>query len=92
MRSILERLYEGELYPAEKIVSTDPRYPQLEREIQEVQNDLRVHLDEDGQKQLEHLDKLYREENTMDCYAGFRYGFQLGAQLMCELLIREDRG
>ena len=29
MRSILERRYEGELYPAENIVSTDPKYPLL---------------------------------------------------------------
>ena len=91
MRSILERLYEGELYPAEKIVSTDPKYPLLEREIHKVQNALHVLLNEDGRKQLEHLGKLYMEENTMDCYAGFRHGFQLGARLMCEIFIQEER-
>ena len=90
MRSSLERLYEGELYPAEKIVSTDPKYPLLEREIHKVQKDLHVLLNEDGRKQLEHLGKLYMEENTMDCYAGFRHGFQLGARLMCEIFIREE--
>ena len=46
MRSILERLYEGELYPAEKIVSTDPKYPLLEREIHKVQNLSLIHISE----------------------------------------------
>ena len=90
-RSILELLSEGEHYPAEKIVSTDPKYTLLEREIHKVQNDLHVLLDEDGRKRLEHLGKLYMEENTMDCYAGFRHGFQLGARLMCEIFIQEER-
>ena len=40
---------------------------------------------------MEHLGKLYMEENTMDCYAGFRHGFQLGARLMCEIFIQEER-
>lgn len=78
MDSILKHLYEGELYPEEKIVSTDPKYHSLVREINEEQNYLYELLDETDGRRLEHLGKLYMEENAMDCYAGFAYGFRLG--------------
>ncbi len=90
MDSILKHLYEGELYPEEKIVSTDPKYHSLVREINEEQNYLYELLDETDGRRLEHLGKLYLEENAMDCYAGFAYGFRLGARMMCEIFAKEN--
>ena len=61
MDSILKHLYEGELYPEEKIVSTDPKYHSLVREINEEQNYLYELLDETDGRRLEHLGKLWRK-------------------------------
>ena len=60
------------------------------REINEEQNYLYELLDETDGRRLEHLGKLYMEENAMDCYAGFAYGFRLGARMMCEIFAKEN--
>ena len=82
--SILKALYDGELYPAERILSDDPVYREGLRQSDEIEKVLRAAL---TPAQCGLLDRFSDAEHAlaeMDAYASFEYGFRL-----CALFARE---
>lgn len=86
MKSILEDLYDGNIYPAELIISKNPEYQTLSRKVSDVMDVWRKKLSEDDYNQLESLLDLRSELGSMEASASFMYGFKLGALIMMEVL------
>ncbi|WP_025689950.1 DUF6809 family protein [Paenibacillus zanthoxyli] len=86
MRSLLESLYYGSLIPDERVVSKDPKYRALSRQISESMESWKKKLSEDDFKDLEALADLFHQVQGMDMAASFTCGFKLGAAMMIEVL------
>ncbi|MNJ46524.1 hypothetical protein D3C77_416560 [compost metagenome] len=86
MKSFLEELYYGKLYPSEQIVSDDPKYRALSRQISEMMQMWRQRLSEEDFRQLEAMLDLQGESNSIHNMETFVQGFKLGASMMVEVL------
>lgn len=91
MKSVINRLYSGELFPAEQIVPTGEEYKKLTDRISSECRYLKEKMSDEDIKRLDLLDKMYSEECFMENKAGFVYGFKLGVQLMCETLMKDKK-
>lgn len=91
MNKILEQLYNGEIYPSENIVPTNPEYRPLTRKISDEREALQTKLNAEDSERLEALGEMYIETSAMYGYENFLCGFKLGALLMLEILKDEDR-
>lgn len=90
MKSFLEELYYGKLYPSEQIVSDDPKYRALNRQISEMMQRWRKKLSEEDFRQLEAMLDLQGESNSIHNMATFVHGFKLGASMMIEVLDEKE--
>ena len=78
-KSILERLYNGELCPAEQVVPQDPDYlPTWEAILEKLEQMAQP-------EEVDRLDALIGNIAVMNARAGFTQGFRLGAALAKEL-------
>jgi predicted metallo-beta-lactamase superfamily hydrolase len=91
MKTILEELYDGNIYPDELIVSKDPEYRPLNQEISNTMKIWRSKLSEDDYEQLEALMDLRCKSTSMEASATFMYGFKLGAIIMIEVLTEKEK-
>ncbi|MFI8715678.1 hypothetical protein QIH01_08505 [Brevibacillus brevis] len=78
-KTLLQQLYDGEIYPAEQIVPKSPEYTELLRKLGTEKQYLRERFDEMGDMHLEIA--------SLCGYEDFAYGFRLGAGLMIEALV-----
>lgn len=86
MKSILESLYNGEVYPFEQIVSHDPEYRPTCRKISELARTIKESLPQPEAKLFDEIENLQVNTSTMHGFANFTYGFRLGILLTLELL------
>ena len=85
MKTVLEELYDGHIFPAELIVPQNPEYRPLNRKISEIKETWQKKLTADDYKSLESLLELYCESSVLEASASFGYGFKLGALIMLEV-------
>ncbi len=78
-KTLLQQLYDGEIYPADQIVPKNPQYRELCRKLGQEKQYLRERFDEMGDMHLEIA--------SLCGYEDFAYGFRLGAGLMIEALV-----
>jgi len=90
MKSILQGLYDGEVFPSELILSKDPEYLTVHSKISGEREYFKQKLSEEDGKRLEEFDNLYSRTNSMDSEASFLYGFRLGAMLMVEVFTEKE--
>lgn len=90
MKTILEELYEGNIYPDELIIPKDLGYNPLNQKISDMLEMLKKKLQEDDYKQLEMFMDLRGESSSMEASASFVYGFKLGALIMIDVLTRKE--
>lgn len=86
MKSILEELYEGAVYPDEVIIPKDPEYWPLNQKIAGRLDMWRNKLSKDDYLALEELLDLRSQVGCMHSTASFMYGFKLGSMIMMEVL------
>lgn len=86
MKSLIDQLYSGEIYPAEQIIPAAPNYRALSNEIGEERERLKKLLNKEDSDRLQELNDKYLEICSMNCYAGFSCGLKLGAMLLIEIL------
>lgn len=86
MPNILELLYHGTLFPNEDLVSKDPDYRPLNRQITNSLEAWRRRLSSDEFAELEALLDLYSQVQGMDMTAAFISGFKTGTTMMIEVL------
>lgn len=84
--SILYDLYEGEIYPSEKIAPTAPGYRSLLEKISNERKALQEKLNAEDGERLEALGEMYVDSSSMYGFENFSYGFKLGARLMLEMI------
>ena len=85
MKSILEELHNGFVYPAELIHSDDPEYRLVNENISEEIDYFTAKLSEEDGKRFEKLDQLFSQSSYMYGTASFVYGFRLAASIMVEV-------
>ncbi|WP_410514569.1 hypothetical protein PaeBR_09385 [Paenibacillus sp. BR2-3] len=90
MRSLLEQLYHSNLYPDEKVISSDPQYRELSRKTSETIEAWKKQHSEKEFNELETLLDLYAQTHGMELASSFTYGFRLGAGIMVEALTGKD--
>lgn len=90
MRTILEELYNGNIYPDELIVSKDPEYRPLIKEISDTLEMWKKKLSKDDFEKFEALLDLRCRSSSMDAAASFMYGFKLGATIMIEVFTGKE--
>ena len=80
--SLLYELYQGEIFPAQNIVPSDPDYRRLVHAVQEERQRLEETLTESEKAQMERLADLMLQESSQYAYENFAHGFRLGLLLM----------
>lgn len=88
-KSILQQLYDGEIYPAENILPTNNEYRKTEQQINTLMEKLKSKLPAD-QNLLEHLKLLENEMSTIYSFESFSFGFRLAVKLMIESFFLDD--
>lgn len=83
-KSLLQQLYDGEIYPAEQIVLKSPKHRELSRKLGEEKEYIRERLSVSDRERFEEMDSLYQEITSLYNYENFLYGFRLGVGLIIE--------
>ena len=86
MKTILEELFNGNIYPDELIIPQDPEYPLVNQKISDTLGLWRKKLSEEDYEQLEDLLDLRSQSDSLHAAASFTYGFKLGAAIILEVL------
>lgn len=90
MKSILQELYNGTIYPDELIISKDPKYWPLNKKISVTMGMWKNKLSKDDFMALESLQDLCSQVDSMHSEASFMYGFKLGALIMIEVMTEKE--
>jgi len=86
MKSILEELFDGSIYPDELIISRNPEYRPLNRKISDTMDMWRNKLSEHDFQELEELLDLRSQVDSLHAEASFMYGFKLATWIMIEVM------
>ena len=86
-KTLLQQLYNGEIYPAEQIVPKNPRYRELCRQLGEEKQHLREQLSASDRERFDAMENLSQEIENLYSYEDFSCGFRLGAGLVIEAFI-----
>lgn len=88
-KSILERLYDGELFPPDSLLSDDPAYRAACGRADRESTYLMSRLNDEDKRHLDELIDITGEMDSLTADANFTFGFRVGALLMLELLTGE---
>ncbi|MDL2218674.1 hypothetical protein LJC27_08490, partial [Christensenellaceae bacterium OttesenSCG-928-M15] len=77
MKSTLQELYDGEIYPAQSIIPDDAQYEILNSSIDVTEKYLSQRLSKEDQEKFEELSNMYNLTSSMLEEAAFMHGFQL---------------
>ena len=80
-KSILEQLFDGEIYPAENIRPESQEYKDLSKKIDEEKDYFKNTLPEADHKRFDVFCDMFYSMHSVYAYADFSYGYKLGAQL-----------
>lgn len=85
MDSILQSLYNGQIFPAEQIRCHSPEYLALQDKITLERELLLQTLSQENCDRLELIEKLTLETMDMDGFSNFSYGLKTGLLLGLEI-------
>lgn len=86
MKSILQELFDGSIYPDELIISRDPEYWTLNQKISRAIDIWRNKLPKDDFIELEAMMDLCAQVDSLHAEASFMYGFKLATWIMIEVM------
>jgi hypothetical protein len=86
MKSILEELFDGNIYPEELIISRAPEYWPLNKKISGAMDMWKNKLSKDDFTEIETLMDLRSQVESMHAEASFMYGFKLASWIMIEVM------
>lgn len=84
MKSVMEELYYGNIYPLEQIVPDNKDYRPLGEKLEAATEALKKTLNTEDAARLELMNSNSCELNSMTNYAAFSHGLRLGIMLMSE--------
>ena len=82
---ILEALFNGEIYPSENVVPRSDKFREVASGIHEAMTYFEQKLSKEDYARLEQLCDRHADEGCMTNEEQFKYGFTMGALLMCEI-------
>ncbi|MCD7818302.1 MAG: hypothetical protein LUH07_04535 [Lachnospiraceae bacterium] len=82
--SIIDSLFDGEIYPGEQIVSGDPEYVKTNREMDALMRKLEEKLSKEEYDMVEKVCDLLSVSQDIQNKEFFRYGLSMGLRLMRE--------
>lgn len=85
MKSVISKLYNGEIFPAETAVSTDNRYRSSVDKVGQEIEELQEILTREQYKKLEHMLDMNAEIINMENQALYAEGIRFGIELMIEI-------
>lgn len=90
MKSILQEMFEGSIYPDELIISKDPEYWTLNKKISGMMDMWKNKLSKDDFAELELLMDLRSQVDSLHAEASFTYSFKLSALIMIEVMTGKE--
>ena len=88
-KTLLEQIYDGEFFPSEAVVSSDPNYVTMSHKEGEEIEYIASRLNDEDKVKFDKLIDLMGETEHMNGYANFAYGLRTGILLMFELFASE---
>lgn len=89
-KSLLQQLYDGDIYPAENILPKDPRYKELCREIGVKADDFKEKLSLEDKAVFEQIKEIEEQISVLFSFENFSYGFRLGVMFMTDTFMSDD--
>lgn len=86
IKSILQQLYSGEIYPSENIGSDNPEVQRLNGLVAEEKKRFVESLTDSTREEFLKLDDLQHDSAALYAYESFAHGYKLGATLLFEAL------
>ena len=86
MNSIIRDIFNGNLDPAGDIISQDPKYSRLWKQVKQEREYLESILPKEAQEKLADMENHMSEAFCMNIYAGYAYGLRQGVRLCLDLL------
>ena len=90
MRSILEELWYGNIYPSDGCRKITKETKELMKHIAEYHDHLYTTLNEKQKETMEKFDDYYAELTEINEREIFVYAFRLGAKMMMEVILSKD--
>ncbi len=84
-KTILQKLFDGEIYPSESIICTDPKYRQAAHRLCDTKESFISSLSEKDRKIFDDIESLTVEVHSLYNYECFSEGFRIGVMLMSEI-------
>ena len=91
MKSIISRLFEGEIFPAETAVPVNAEYRSAIAKVSNTIEDLQETLTIEQNKKLEYIMDANAEIATMESKAYYAEGVRFGVELMIEIYHMSER-
>ena len=82
---VMEKLFNGEIYPSEKIHPDSDKYKLANARVGEIVDHFLKKMDEEDKALIEELMTQVYDANSELNYANFKYGFSLGMKLATEV-------
>ena len=89
-KSILQKLFDGEIYPGEDIKPDNPRYKEIMKQMGEDQAYFLENLSESDAERVKNMYEMYLISYGMYGYECFSHGFRLCHALMLECLTNKE--
>lgn len=86
MKSIIREIFDGNLDPAGEIVSQDPKYSRLWKQVGQEREYLESVLPKEALDCFADMENHMSEAFCMNIYAGYAYGLRQGVRLCLDLL------
>ena len=90
-KTLLEQMYDGEFFPSEAVVSSNPDYVVMSHQEGEEIKYIASRLNDEDRVRFDKLVDLMGETEHMNDCANFAYGLRTGIILMIELFTSENR-
>ena len=89
-KSILQKLFDGEIFPSEDINPNDPTYMEIKKALdEEIDYFLKTLLD-DNLERFQKINDLYCKTSSIYSYECFAHGFRLAVNLMVDSMNGKD--
>jgi hypothetical protein len=90
-KSILQQLFDGEIYPSENINPSNPKYNEAKKLLAEEIDDFFKTLSGADRERFQKINDLYYEMASIYNYECFAHGFRLAVKLMVESMNDTNR-
>jgi hypothetical protein len=89
-KTILQKLYNGEVAPYEKLMVGNREFVKVNEKVVQVRQTIIDNLPADERPRVEELENLYMDASELEIEEAFSRGFKLAVQLVCSVFSDKD--